>query len=195
MESQEVIGTRQAAEMLGVSVRTVQLWVEKGVLQAWKTVGGHRRILRSSVEAALVSRAGDRAAADTAEKLKVLIVDDDPVMQTYYVAMFEILRPDAEIAVAVDGFEGLVRLGEIHPRLMLVDIDMPNMDGVMMLNRIRSDDFAADMLIAVVTGLGAEQLATRGQIPADIPVYAKPLSSDDLADLLEKLDGTSADQP
>lgn len=35
--------------MLGVSVRTIQLWVDGGVLEAWKTVGGHRRITRESV--------------------------------------------------------------------------------------------------------------------------------------------------
>lgn len=36
--------TREAAGLLGVSVGTVQLWVESGLLQAWKTSGGHRRV-------------------------------------------------------------------------------------------------------------------------------------------------------
>ena len=35
---------REAARQLGVSVRTAQLWVEEGRLQAWKAPGGHRRI-------------------------------------------------------------------------------------------------------------------------------------------------------
>ena len=48
--------TQDAAERLGVSHRTVQLWVESGHLQAWKTVGGHRRILISSLEDFLNSR-------------------------------------------------------------------------------------------------------------------------------------------
>ena len=42
--------TRDAARLLGVSVRTAQLWVEDGRLRAWKTPGGHRRILVESVE-------------------------------------------------------------------------------------------------------------------------------------------------
>lgn len=187
------MGTREAAEALGVSVRTVQLWVEKGILQAWKTVGGHRRILRSSIDAALGRRERDPAPVISEGGLKVLIVDDDPVMQTYYGALIEILRPDAEISVAVDGFEGLVRLGEMHPRLMLVDVDMPNMDGVTMLNRIRSGNLAGDTLIAIVTGLSAGQLSGRGTLPADIPVYTKPLSSDDLAALFDQLDAAADD--
>ena len=42
--------TRQTAKLLNVSVRTVQLWVENGTLQAWKTIGGHRRISVGSVQ-------------------------------------------------------------------------------------------------------------------------------------------------
>ena len=43
--------TRQAAQLLGVSLRSVQLWVEAGTLPAGSTPGGHRRIRRSAVEA------------------------------------------------------------------------------------------------------------------------------------------------
>lgn len=47
--------TAEAARSLGVSIRTIQLWVDSGVLTAWKTVGGHRRILLDSVERFRVS--------------------------------------------------------------------------------------------------------------------------------------------
>lgn len=49
----QVYSTREASEILGVSLRTVQLWVDSGVLEAWKTAGGHRRVSRASVEALL----------------------------------------------------------------------------------------------------------------------------------------------
>lgn len=40
----------EAAKMLGVSPKTIQLWVDSGILTAWKTVGGHRRVTIESVE-------------------------------------------------------------------------------------------------------------------------------------------------
>ncbi|MEY3445978.1 MAG: hypothetical protein RIR45_733, partial [Pseudomonadota bacterium] len=46
----DLMTTREVGEVLGVAVRTVQLWVEAGVLPAWRTAGGHRRIARSAVE-------------------------------------------------------------------------------------------------------------------------------------------------
>jgi excisionase family DNA binding protein len=42
--------TREVALMLGMAVRSVQLMVDRGDLDAWKTPGGHRRISRQSVE-------------------------------------------------------------------------------------------------------------------------------------------------
>ena len=43
--------TKEAAQRLGVTLRTVQLWVEAGKLQAARTPGGHRRIRTSDVRA------------------------------------------------------------------------------------------------------------------------------------------------
>jgi excisionase family DNA binding protein len=45
----DILTTAKAAELLGVSVRTAQLWVESGQLPSWKTPGGHRRIPRQAV--------------------------------------------------------------------------------------------------------------------------------------------------
>ncbi len=52
-EQTEIVTTRQAAELLGVAVSTVQKWVELGKLASWKTPGGHRRIPRASIETVL----------------------------------------------------------------------------------------------------------------------------------------------
>ena len=182
----EVLGTQEAARQLGVSVRTVQLWVENGTLEAWKTPGGHRRILRSSVEDTLRSRALPRRPPPSAQ-LRVLIVEDDLAMQSYYAALFDILCPAAELTMAADGFEGLVELGKVAPDLMLVDVDMPGMDGITMLGRIVEKDIGGDVAIAVVTGLDSAQLEKRGRVPAGIPVYPKPLSVERLRELLEKV--------
>ena len=105
-------------------------------------------------------------------------------MQTYYGALFDILGFEAEIRFAVDGFEGLVELGKIQPQLMLVDIDLPNMDGITMLERIREHGLAKDTRIAIVTALDDRELEARGGIPADTPVYAKPLNVDNLRALI-----------
>jgi excisionase family DNA binding protein len=56
MADSEFLSTRQAALRLGVSLGTVQNMVESGVLDAWKTAGGHRRIPAGSVDNLLARR-------------------------------------------------------------------------------------------------------------------------------------------
>lgn len=48
--SAAILSTMEVARILGYTVRTVQLMVERGDLKAWKTPGGHRRIAYSSVQ-------------------------------------------------------------------------------------------------------------------------------------------------
>src|SRR5574343_1779992 len=50
-----MLTTREAAPRLGVSLRTVQLWVEADILPAARTPGGHRRIPYNAVEALALS--------------------------------------------------------------------------------------------------------------------------------------------
>lgn len=57
--SDDIVTTAQAARMLGVSVRTAQLWIEQGSLPHWKTPGGHRRVRRVDVEMLIGSRSVD----------------------------------------------------------------------------------------------------------------------------------------
>lgn len=50
------VSTKVAAKLLGASVRSVQLWADSGLLRAFKTPGGHRRITRESVDDVLAAR-------------------------------------------------------------------------------------------------------------------------------------------
>jgi len=178
----DVMGTREAAKTLGVSVRTVQLWVESGALTAWKTPGKHRRILRSSVDALLAQRSADTGEDDDAGG-DILIVEDELTMLAYYQALFELIRPETPLRFANDGFAGLVEFGRRTPKLMLVDIDMPGMDGIEMIRSLHAT-LPDGVGVVVVSGLSSEQVDERGGLPGDIPVYAKPLSADALQEIL-----------
>ena len=177
--SDGVISTRQAAKLLGVSVRTVQLWVENGSLKAWKTAGNHRRIYQSSIDRMIRQRAG--------ESLRVLIVEDDPALQAYYENLFDLVEPKLHTELASNGFEALVKMGSNPPDLAIVDIEMPYMNGLEMIESIRHTKLLETVSIAIVTGLDDEQIRSRGKPPADINVYSKPLSVVAFQEILELL--------
>jgi excisionase family DNA binding protein len=68
--------TIEVARRLGLAVRSVQLMVDRGDLQAWKTPGGHRRIARASVDSWLAARrpgvAADGAGSGGAARVNVV---------------------------------------------------------------------------------------------------------------------------
>lgn len=57
-DNDPILTTREAARLLGIAVSTAQQWIENGVLPAWKTPGGHRRVRLSDVSALIRARAG-----------------------------------------------------------------------------------------------------------------------------------------
>lgn len=51
-----VMTTQDVAKKLGCSIRSVQLWMEQGLLDGWKTPGGHRRISKASFDRFVASQ-------------------------------------------------------------------------------------------------------------------------------------------
>lgn len=189
--------TREAAQMLGVSLRTAQLWAESGLLEAWKTDGGHRRITRQSVERLLANPAVNSSTSNpaltapvipvTTPPLSILVVEDEPSLCRVYeltMARWE-LKP--AVATASDGYEALIRMGMVRPDLLITDLRMPGMDGFRMLQTVRNLPELAGMAIVVVTGLDPEEIADQGGLPDDIPVLPKPIPFAQLHEIAERV--------
>ena len=169
------ISTREAAELLGISLRTAQLWVENGALLAWKTSGGHRRILLQSVQKILDER--ERSAIDLVRapdaRLKVAIVEDDPDVVTLLQMMLTGLDFPCDVQTRSDGFKGLILLGTFRPDVLIADLNMPDMDGFRMLRSIQGSEFAPRQII-VTTALSASEITERGGVPLEALVLQKP---------------------
>jgi len=182
--------TKEAAATLGVSHRTVQLWVENGTLQAWRTAGGHRRITVESVNRLVDGRriaigAPPAPAGATAPgKPRVLVVDDDPLMLRLYELEMAGWGMDFEVVKANNGFEALIRIGEQRPDLLVSDLNMPGMDGFRMIRTLREDSGTAGMNMIVVSGLDRATIKAMG-LPTDIPVFPKPVPFDELRGAVE----------
>ncbi len=97
--------THQAAKLLAVSLKTVQLWVESGVLQAWKTPGGHRRIPEGSVQRMLDQRR-DSVESSAPQTRRLLVVDDDVRTRRLYQLTIEHWGLPLDLTLASNGFEG-----------------------------------------------------------------------------------------
>jgi len=178
--------TREAADLLGVSLRTVQLWSEAGLLECWKTSGGHRRIARTSVEKLFLARPAvtdEVQADDRGASLRILVVEDEPALLRLYERYLPLWPMKPQVVTANNGFDALVRIGLTKPDLVVTDLRMPEMDGFQMLRRLKAMPELADVGIVVVTGLDPQDIESRGGIPPGIPILPKPIPFERLRDI------------
>ena len=80
---------------------------------------------------------------------RFLFVDDDELAREC--ALAYLTTPDTHVTVAVDGRDGLAALAVEQFDLMLLDLEMPRMDGYAVLEKLRADPATADLPVLVVT--------------------------------------------
>lgn len=176
MESgEDVCSTREAADRLGVSLRTVQLWSEAGLLRAWKTPGGHRRILTTSIDELLERRTGVGTRRPPGGHYKVLVVEDEPDFRQLFELHLRSWDLPIHLSSVPSGFDALLQIGASRPDLLITDLRMPGIDGFEMLRALKAAGTISELEIIVVTALTEHTIAERGGLPPGVTVLYKPL--------------------
>lgn len=178
------ITTREAAQILGISLRTAQIWVENGRLEAWKTDGGHRRISRASVQRVLdgefPARPLESNGAFFPEHIKILVVEDDSILIKLYKTVIASWKLPLEVITAGSGVDALIRIGKDVPDLMITDLSMPNMDGITLIRSLATSSYREGLEIIVVSALDAAEIESRGGLPPDVRIFPKPVPFNEL---------------
>jgi excisionase family DNA binding protein len=178
--SDDYCGTSYAAKLMGLSVATVQSLAEKGEIEAWKTLGGHRRIALQSINAYLAKNSPQLARVDTDPKnrLRVLIVEDDENARELYRCQFEEWDLPVDCTWMPSAIEALMDIASMRPDLLITDLSMPGVDGIEMLRALKRNQNLAEMQIIVISGLPADAVAARGGLPLHAHLLKKPINFD-----------------
>jgi len=182
--SREVLTTRQAADLLGLSTTSVQKLVLAGELEAWVTSGGHRRVFRDSVEKLALVRS-TAAAADAARSLRVLVADADTAHVQQMRELLSNCDPPVELTVASDAVQALILLERLRPDLVLTDLVLEPFDGIHLIKALAADPAYQGIRVVVVTALSAAQRAAAKPLPDWVTVYPKPLAQQRLLGYLD----------
>ena len=178
--SEDYCGTSYAASLLGLSVATVQSLVEKGEIEAWKTMGGHRRIALQSIQSYLTKNSRQRLAAQPNPQncLRVLVVEDDEPTRELYQLEFESWKLPIDCTWMSSAMEALMDIASMRPDLLITDLSMPGVDGFEMLKALKRNIELADMQVIVISGLPQQALDSRGGFPEDTFTLQKPVNFD-----------------
>ncbi len=83
------------------------------------------------------------------EPLRLLVVDDDPIQREF--ASVYLATPAAEIVTVPSAEHALIRLGNEHFDLVMIDFEMPGMNGIELIHKIRSSESIKDLPVIMVT--------------------------------------------
>lgn len=101
--------------------------------------------------------------------MKILLIEDDKFFQDFY--SFKLREKGIEVTVASNGEEGLQRLAEQEPDIILLDLIMPKKDGFEVLQAMAEQNLTSKIPVLVFSTLGqekdvnkAQQLGARGYV-------------------------------
>lgn len=180
--------TGEIAGYCHVTHRAVLKWVDSGKLKAYRTPGKHSRVevkdFLDFLNAYNMPIPPD-LSFDTGKK-RVLIVDDDKnIVQT--IKRVLMTQNHYEIDVAYDGFDAGRKFFAFKPDMVILDIQMPGVDGYEVCAHIRKDPANTAVRILAISGVldgaGEKRILKLG---AD-EYLAKPFDNQDLKSKMEKL--------
>lgn len=93
--------------------------------------------------------------------MKILIIEDDKFFQKFYST--KLSGEGYEVVIAVDGEDGLQKVVEVQPDLILLDMIMPKKDGFEVLESLSQDEYLKKIPVMVFSTLGQEQDVARAK--------------------------------
>lgn len=115
---------------------------------------------------------------------KILIIEDE--LSYLRLLRDQLTQRGYEVIEATDGKEGLATAKLQHPDLILLDIRMPVMNGMIMLDELRKDAYGKLAKVIILTNIEPSDRILK-QVLADLPTYYLMKSDIQLAELMEKI--------
>ena len=131
--------------------------------------------------------AAERAQAITPEERPrlVMVVDDSITVRKVTTRLLE--RNGMEVVTAKDGVDAIARLQDITPDIMLLDIEMPRMDGFEVATRVRHDERLSKLPIVMITSRTGEKHRERA-LSIGVNIYlGKPYQEAQLLEVISQL--------
>ena len=180
--------SREVGDILQVTASSVVKWINDGILNAFRTPGGHRRVPAS--ELVRFARHHGMPIPEQLRDLatsKLLIVDDEPRFLSALQRAFKPYNEEFALQTVGNGIDALVLIGALKPDLLVLDLQMPGIDGFKVLERLKSQPGTRSMTVIALSGQMNEATAERCRKLGATAFLQKPVRIAELLATLREL--------
>ena len=190
MKERKAFGTHDVARLCNVTPPTVIKWMEDDKISFFTTGGGHRRVWCADLVSFMRSHNIPVPHSLSSDgRRRVLVVEDDESFADLAVRLLSEICPGAQIEKALNGFEAAHKMHAFLPELVLLDLNLPMLDGLKVCEMVRADEALKNLKILAVTGVTLAEMREKAfQAGAD-DFLGKPFLSVEFAVKVKRLLG------
>jgi excisionase family DNA binding protein len=171
-------------DYLHLTDRTIYKLIKNKEIPCAK-IGGVWRFEKVRIDA-WIARQHEKEESPVNEKLKVLVVDDTPEVLEVMSQGIRTQLENAEVQTATNGVQALLAVGKQKPDVMILDIQMPELNGVEVCKRLKENPETSDIFIIAVTGYADKGYEEQVLAAGTDDFLQKPLRAEEIVEKIRK---------
>ncbi|MBP5697060.1 MAG: response regulator [Treponema sp.] len=191
-----VFSALEVANICGVVNQTAINWIHNNYLKAFKTPGGQFRVYPEDLVEFMEKR-NMRIPSDLLDCCNkktvvtpktVLVVDDDRALNDVVAKFLKAQDESIQILQAFDGFEAGSQMVAKQPKCIILDLDLPGIDGKKLCRHIKESEAFGKPSIIVVTAMDDPETEKECMELGVLKFFRKPLNLPELSSTIASLD-------
>lgn len=184
LSEKQVLTTGEAAELCNVSQQTIIRCFDNGRLTGFRVPGSRfRRIPRAELIRFMRANEIPVDLLD-GDLTRILVVDDDPSIIRIIGEMLE-REERFEVRTASTGYDAGMMTREFRPNVILLDYMLPDVNGNVVCERIKSDPDLADTRVVIISGVVRQEEIDELMAAGADAFIPKPFQVDNLVECID----------
>lgn len=185
IQSDTLLTSHEVGGLIQVNPTSVNKWVEEGLIPAFRTPGGHRRIKAADLLSFLdAHKMPVPREMEALARRRVLLVDDDAKSLKALERTLKKFQQRVQLLTVTNGIDALVQVGAFKPHLVVLDIFMPEIDGLEVCRRLKANPETQGVVVVMTSAQLKPELIRKGQEAGAAHVLPKPLDVNALLNVL-----------